>query len=201
MSLAATAFGEVTALHAGRVARHARRFLHVARKRGELMAEAAAMFPGAMTAISHRYAACRGDNCWRQWNTGVVIANHNSPGSGGDFGHRKRRSRLDEEKLRQARQSATSGCRSRPPFTPPVVRPASRAVPRLSWNHVARPCACRCRSTPTAPPLLYSNVPDASPRNPGRSDRFEPVRFAEQIEAMYAAGVHAPLSKWGPARC
>jgi hypothetical protein len=96
-------FGEVTALHtAGALDRKA--FFSVARKRGELMAEAAAMFPGAMTAISH--AADAVASLLASWNTGVVIANHNSPESGRHFWYRERHS--------GDRRKITTGCDSLP---------------------------------------------------------------------------------------
>jgi acyl transferase domain-containing protein len=174
-------FGEVTALHtAGVLDRKA--FFAVARKRGELMAEAAAMFPGAMTAVSHAADAVAA--LLASWNTGVVIANHNSPEQVVISGIESA-IQATEEKLR------TAGIRfQRLPvstaFHSAVVRPAAAPF-RTFLEHVAvhRPqLPVYANSTAAA----YSTVPDAI-RETLAGQIAEPVRFAEQIEAMYAAGV------------
>jgi acyl transferase domain-containing protein len=174
-------FGEVTALHtAGVLDRKA--FFAVARKRGELMAEAAAMFPGAMTAVSHAADAVAA--LLASWNTGVVIANHNSPEQVVISGIESA-IQATEEKLR------TAGIRfQRLPvstaFHSAVVRPAAAPF-RTFLEHIAmhRPqLPVYANSTAAA----YSTVPDAI-RETLAGQIAEPVRFAEQIEAMYAAGV------------
>jgi malonyl CoA-acyl carrier protein transacylase len=174
-------FGEVTALHtAGVLDRKA--FFAVARKRGELMAEAAAMFPGAMTAISH--AADAVASMLANWNTGVVIANHNSPDQVVISGIESA-IQATEEKLRQAairfqRLPVSTA------FHSSVVRPAAAPF-RTFLEHIAinKPLLPVYANSMAA---VYSNVPDAI-RETLAGQIAEPVRFAEQIEAMYAAGV------------
>ena len=179
--VAGHSFGEVTALHtAGVLDRKA--FFAVARKRGELMAEAAAMFPGAMTAISH--AADAVASLLATWNTGVVIANHNSPDQVVISGIESA-IQATEEKLRQAairfqRLPVSTA------FHSAVVRPATAPF-RAFLDHIGvhKPLMPVYANSMAA---VYSNVPDAI-RETLASQIAEPVRFAEQIEAMYAAGV------------
>jgi acyl transferase domain-containing protein/acyl carrier protein len=174
-------FGEVTALHtAGVLDRKA--FFAVARKRGELMAEAAAMFPGAMTAVSH--AADAVVALLASWNTGVVIANHNSPEqvviSGIESAIQATEEKLRAAGIRFQRLPVSTA------FHSAVVRPAAAPF-RTFLEHVAvhRPqLPVYANSTAAA----YSTVPDAI-RETLAGQIAEPVRFAEQIEAMYAAGV------------
>ncbi|HRW49578.1 MAG TPA: beta-ketoacyl synthase N-terminal-like domain-containing protein, partial [Caldilinea sp.] len=174
-------FGEVTALlTAGVLDRKA--FFAVARKRGELMAEAAAMFPGAMTAISH--AADAVTSLLASWNTGVVVANHNSPEQVVISGIESA-IQATEEKLRQAairfqRLPVSTA------FHSVVVRPAAAPF-RAFLDHITvhKPLVPVYANSMAA---TYSSVPDAI-RETLAGQIAEPVRFAEQIEAMYAAGV------------
>jgi len=174
-------FGEVTALHtAGVLDRKA--FFAVARKRGELMAEAAAMFPGAMTAISH--AADTVATMLANWNTGVVIANHNSPDqvviSGIESAIQATEEKLRAAAIRFQRLPVSTA------FHSSVVRPAAAPF-RTFLEHIAfqKPLMPVYANSTAS---LYSNVPDAI-RETLADQIAEPVRFAEQIEAMYAAGV------------
>jgi malonyl CoA-acyl carrier protein transacylase len=180
-AVAGHSFGEVTALHsAGALDRKA--FFSVARKRGELMAEAAAMFPGAMTAISHASDAVA--SLLASWNTGVVIANHNSPDQVVISGIESA-IHATEEKLRQAairfqRLPVSTA------FHSAVVRPATAPF-RAFLEHIAisRPLMPVYANSLAA---VYSSAPD-NIRDTIAGQIAEPVRFAEQIEAMYAAGV------------
>jgi acyl transferase domain-containing protein len=174
-------FGEVTALHtAGVLDRKA--FFAVARKRGELMAEAAAMFPGAMTAISHATDAVA--TMLANWNTGVVIANHNSPDqvviSGIESAIQATEEKLRAAAIRFQRLPVSTA------FHSAVVRPAAAPF-RAFLEHIAfqKPLLPVYANSTAS---LYSNVPDAI-RETLADQIAEPVRFAEQIEAMYAAGV------------
>ncbi|MFO7634431.1 MAG: beta-ketoacyl synthase N-terminal-like domain-containing protein, partial [Caldilinea sp.] len=174
-------FGEVTALYAaGALDRKA--FFSVARKRGELMAEAAAMFPGAMTAISH--AADAVASLLANWNTGVVIANHNSPEqvviSGIENAIQATEEKLREAAIRFQRLPVSTA------FHSSVVRPAAAPF-RAFLDHIGihKPLMPVYANSVAA---VYSGVPDAI-RETLAGQIAEPVRFAEQIEAMYAAGV------------
>ena len=174
-------FGEVTALYAAG-ALDQKAFLHVARKRGELMAEAAAMFPGAMTAISHPAAEVA--ELLASWNTGVVIANHNAPDQVVISGIESA-IEASEERLRTGRDPLSApacchgvsfdGCASR-----------HGAVPRLLEACAGPRAGLPVYANSTA--SVYSNVPDAV-RETLADQIALPVLFAEQLEAMYAAGV------------
>jgi polyketide-type polyunsaturated fatty acid synthase PfaA len=184
-------FGEVTALHtAGVLDRKA--FFAVARKRGELMAEAAAMFPGAMTAISHATDAVA--TMLANWNTGVVIANHNSPDqvviSGIESAIQATEEKLRAAAIRFQRLPVSTA------FHSSVVRPAAAPF-RAFLEHIAfqKPLLPVYANSTAS---LYSNVPDAI-RETLADQIAEPVRFAEQIEAMYAAGVRT-FVEVGPRR-
>ncbi|MBC7173477.1 MAG: acyltransferase domain-containing protein, partial [Polyangiaceae bacterium] len=72
-AVAGHSFGEVTALHAAGVLGEAD-MLRVARRRGELMRDAAAT-PGAMTAVSADVDRVR--ELLAKWGLPVVVANHN----------------------------------------------------------------------------------------------------------------------------
>ncbi len=121
-------FGEVTALHAaGALDRKA--FFSIARKRGELMAEAASMFPGAMTAVFHdadtdRRTACRVEH-------GRGHCQPQQPGTGRHFRHHDRH-RGVEERLTEA-GIRFSACPSRPRSIPPSCDRRPRRS-RHSWN-------------------------------------------------------------------
>ena len=174
-------FGEVTALYAAG-ALDQKAFLHVARKRGELMAEAAAMFPGAMTAISHPAAEVA--ELLASWNTGVVIANHNAPDqvviSGIESAIEASEERLRKAGIRYQRLPVATA------FHSTVVRPATAPF-HAYLNHVpvhAPVLPVYANSTAS----IYSSVPDAV-RETLADQIALPVLFAEQLEAMYAAGV------------
>ena len=173
-------FGEVTALYAAG-ALDQKAFLHVARKRGELMAEAAAMFPGAMTAIAHPAAAIA--ELLAQWNTGVVIANHNTPDqvviSGIEAAVAACEERLRQAGIRHQRLPVATA------FHSTVVRPATAPF-HAYLNHVpVHAPAVPVYANSTA--AVYSSVPEAV-RETLADQIALPVLFAEQVEAMYAAG-------------
>ncbi|MFN8470356.1 MAG: beta-ketoacyl synthase N-terminal-like domain-containing protein, partial [Caldilineaceae bacterium] len=173
-------FGEVTALYAAG-ALDKKAFLHVARKRGELMAEAAAMFPGAMTAIAHPAAAVA--ELLAQWNTGVVIANHNTPDqvviSGIEAAVAACEERLRQAGIRHQRLPVATA------FHSTVVRPATAPF-HAYLSHVpvhAPGVPVYANSTAS----VYSSVPEAV-RETLADQIALPVLFAEQVEAMYVAG-------------
>ena len=174
-------FGEVTALHAaGSLDRKA--FFSIARKRGELMAEAASMFPGAMTAVFHN--ADKIAELLAEWNRGVVIANHNSPEqvviSGITTAIEAVEERLTEAGIRFSRLPVSTA------FHSTVVRPAAAPFQTfLEHMPVERPqLPVYANSTATTYPSVVEAMRETLARQIAR-----PVRFAEQIEAMYAAGI------------
>ena len=174
-------FGEVTALHAaGSLDRKA--FFSISRKRGELMAEAASMFPGAMTAVFHD--ADKIAELLAEWNRGVVIANHNSPEqvviSGITTAIEAVEERLTEAGIRFSRLPVSTA------FHSTVVRPAAAPFQTfLEHVQVDSPqLPVYANSTATTYPSVVEAMRETLSRQIAR-----PVRFAEQIEAMYAAGI------------
>ncbi|HTN91440.1 MAG TPA: beta-ketoacyl synthase N-terminal-like domain-containing protein, partial [Sorangium sp.] len=176
-AFAGHSFGEITALHAAG-ALSAADLLRVARRRGELMGEASSE-RGAMIAVPRAIDEVRalglGD---------VVVANHNGPkqvvlsGSVAAI-------EAAEERLRglgiQARRLDVAAA-----FHSPLVSEASAPFREFLGGIAVE--------APGAP--VYSNA-EVEPY-PGGGDAArdrlarqlaEPVRFVEQIERMYAAGV------------
>ncbi|WP_433933665.1 SDR family NAD(P)-dependent oxidoreductase [Sorangium cellulosum] len=176
-AFAGHSFGEITALHAAG-ALSAADLLRVARRRGELMG-AASSERGAMIAVPRAIDEVRalglGD---------VVVANHNGPKqvvlSGSVAAIEAAERRLGELGIQARRLDVAAA------FHSPLVAEA-RAPFRefLAGIEVGAPAA-----------PVYSNA-EVEPYpggGDGARDRLarqlaEPVRFVEQIERMYAAGV------------
>ncbi|MGW1076607.1 SDR family oxidoreductase [Streptomyces sp. NPDC002537] len=172
--------GELTALHAAG-AYDAGTLMHLARRRGALMHDAAADAPGGMAAVAagpeETAAAVAGiDEIW--------IANHNGPGqtvlSGTGPALAAVTARLDGTRV---------------PVTP---LPAAAAFHSPLVAGARAPFEETLRAAPVRAPAIdaYSNT-DAAPYPPDPeavrvrlADHLTaPVRFADQVEAMYAAGV------------
>ena len=173
-------FGEVTALHAAG-ALDARTMLAVARRRGELMRDAAAT-PGAMTAVTATIDAVTA--VIKAAGTDVVVANHNSPNqvvlSGETPSIEAAEKALDAAGLRFQRLTVATAFHSK------VV--AASAKPFAEF------LATVTVTAPTRP--VYANSLAAP--YPADADKVRavlsaavaaPVRFVEQIEAMWNAGV------------
>ncbi|RLU89245.1 beta keto-acyl synthase [Streptomyces griseocarneus] len=172
--------GELTALHAAG-AYDADTLMRLAHRRGALMHAAAADAPGGMAAVAagpeETAAAVAGID-------GIWIANHNGPGqtvlSGTGPALAAVTARLDEAGI---------------PVTP-LSAAAAFHSPLVADAHA--PFEETLRATPVRAPAVdvYSNT-DASPYPPDpeavrarlAAHLTAPVRFADQIEAMYTAGV------------
>ncbi len=183
--VAGHSFGEVTALHAaGALDRKA--FFSVARKRGELMAEAASMFPGAMTAVFHDADAVA--DLLGEWNKGVVIANHNSPEqvviSGITTAIEAVEENLTNAGIRFSRLPVSTA------FHSTVVKPA--AAPFQTFLELVPMASPRLPVYSNSSATVYSSDVDAMRETLSRQIA-RPVRFAEEIEAMYSAGVRTFL--------
>ncbi len=167
-------FGELTALHRAGVMEFSTLLL-AARKRGELMAAAAAGTPGAMAAVmgpSEAVTAHLGE--------GVVLANLNAPDqtviAGEAAAVEAAMSRLDAAGLRCTRLPVATA------FHSPVV--ASAGAELSVWLGERKFAATRIpvyRNTTAAP---HKKAIAAALGEHLRS----PVRWVEQIEAMYAGG-------------
>ncbi|MFF2731882.1 SDR family NAD(P)-dependent oxidoreductase [Streptomyces sp. NPDC058008] len=179
--VAGHSFGELVALHAAG-ALEAEPLVGLARRRGELMREAAAT-PGAMLAVAagrtrteEAVAACGARDVW--------TANHNAPAqtvlSGTPEAIEAVERKLAAEGITTRRLQAATA------FHSPVVAPASE------------PLRTYLAGIPVGEPLLdvYGNADaEVYPSAPGEIRRriaehlASPVLFSDGIEAMYAAGV------------
>jgi acyl transferase domain-containing protein len=173
-------FGEVTALHAAGVFSEDVA-LRIARKRGALMAEAATTSDGAMCAVTATVEEVR--RLIEGWGLSVVIANHNAPNQVVVSG--------DTAAIDDATQRfSTAGMKARrldvaTAFHSEIVSPAT--VPFASF------LAAIPFGTPEVP--VYANA-TAQPygsdtqtiRTTLANQIAQPVRFAEQIQAMWRAG-------------
>src|SRR5262249_15908230 len=173
-------FGELVALHAAG-AFDAVALLRLARRRGELMRDAARS-PGAMLAIACPPDAVEdllSEHAGRLW-----VANYNSPQQTVVSGR-------VEAIESVARQLERRGVTARPltaatAFHSPVVADAGN--PLLEFLHELDIAAPRLQVYGNADAAPYPTEPDAV-RARIADHLAAPVRFTEQIRAMYAAGV------------
>ncbi|MFZ9889762.1 MAG: acyltransferase domain-containing protein, partial [Myxococcota bacterium] len=174
-------FGELTALHAAGAYDYGT-LLRLARRRGELMAQAATL-PGGMVAVSANVERVR--TALRDAQTeGVVVANHNAPDQVVISG--------ESAALMHAVQFLTkTGLRNRPlpvatAFHSPLVAPAAaglrQALEEVSFAPLRAPVFANASARP------YPDEPAAQAELLA-SQLCGEVRFVDQIEAMYAAGV------------
>jgi acyl transferase domain-containing protein len=172
-------FGELTALHAAG-AIDAGDFLQSARLRGELMARSRE--PGTMIAVSADPGALRARVA--HWPSGVAMANHNGPAQtvlcGPVPAIEEMERRLAEAGLACVRLAVSGAFHSA--LMEPAVAPFRAHLNALALG------------APSVP--VYSNVSaapyatDAGSLRDGLAAQLtSPVRFAEQIERMYASGV------------
>ncbi len=175
-------FGEVTALHAAGVLSE-EDFLAMARRRGELMAQAA-VNPGAMIAVAQPIERIR---CLLEaWDTPVVIANHNAPDqvvlSGETSAIEGVEEKLAELQITVRRLPVATA------FHSAVVAKAGdefrEYLDEVEFAAAKRP--------------VYSNtsglVHDANPvalRAKLAEQLARPVKFVDMIESMYEAGVRS----------
>jgi len=171
-------FGEVSALHAAGVL-NATDLLRVARRRGELMAEAARK-PGAMIAV----ALPREDVEALVSEPGVVIANHNGPRQVVLSGETDAVERA--EVALKARGATVRRLDVATAFHSPVV---AEAVP--AFAEALDGVAFEAAAVPVYAGSTAAHYPaDAAGARALLSGQIaRPVRFVETIEAMYAAGV------------
>jgi polyketide-type polyunsaturated fatty acid synthase PfaA len=178
--VAGHSFGELTALyHAGVYSEED--FLRIARKRGELMA-AASDLDGAMTAVVSDVDTVVAR--LEEWGVDVVIANHNSPSqvvlSGATSAIEQVEERLAEAGMKYKRLKVATA------FHSPLVSDSSAPL-KSFLDDVAF----------SAPNLaVYANsTADVYPEDADQMRALlagqvaQPVRFVEQLQAMYDAGV------------
>ncbi len=173
-------FGELSALHAAGVY-DTNQLLALAATRGELM-HLAAKYPGTMTAVS--YSATALASLLSEWKIDITIANHNSPKqvvlSGSIDAIEAVEEKLTQQSIAFARLKVASAFHTK--IVAPACTPFEEYLSQLSF------------ASPSAP--VYSNTnaqayPD-SPQSFAKQLAEQialPVRFADQIEAMYTSGV------------
>jgi acyl transferase domain-containing protein/NADP-dependent 3-hydroxy acid dehydrogenase YdfG len=179
-AVAGHSFGELPALFCAGVI-STDDTIRLARRRGELMA-AAATQPGSMLAVSMPLAEL--DPLLAQWQADVAIANHNAPrqvvlsGAASSLG--------DVSARLTARGITVRALPVSTAFHSPLV--ASASPPFLDS---LRSCEFRQPALP-----VYSNADGAPyPADPDRAREqlaaqiARPVRFVDQVEALYASGV------------
>ncbi|HEY8430713.1 MAG TPA: beta-ketoacyl synthase N-terminal-like domain-containing protein, partial [Sandaracinaceae bacterium] len=171
-------FGEVSALHAAGALSEAD-FLRVARERGERMAEAAKS-DGAMLAVSARIEDVRA--IVREASLAVTVANHNHPEqvvlSGTTDAIARAEEALRERRVRASRLDVATA------FHSPIVAASREPFARFLETIEIGPLSAPVYANATAAPYEASAV-----RETLAAQIAEPVRFVEQIEAMYADGI------------
>ncbi len=180
-AVAGHSFGEVTALHAAGVL-SAADAIAVARKRGELMAQASATVPGSMTAAVATIEQLQ--PLLDAWGTDVVVANHNGPKqvvlSGSTDAIAAVEAKLAGEGITAKRLNVATAFHSK--LVSGSVGPFDEFLDGVKFGKASVP--------------VYANATAAPYKKTAKAQRAtlseqigNPVRFVEQIEAMYAAGV------------
>ncbi|MBX3271842.1 MAG: SDR family oxidoreductase [Sandaracinaceae bacterium] len=178
-AVAGHSFGEVTALAAAGVLSR-EDAIRVARRRGELMAEAAAT-PGAMTAVSAARDAI--EVALTPWPEGLVVANHNGPTqvvlSGPLAAIEAAEAALSGAKLAFRRLPVATAFHSS--VVAGSTEPFARFLESVSFSTPSVPVYANREAAPypVAPPDARALL---------AAQLASPVRFVESIEAMYAAG-------------
>ena len=173
-------YGEITALAAAGVLDE-ESMLRVSRKRGELMADASDI-SGTMSAV--RATADELQTLLEKWDTDVVIANHNSPNqcvlSGATDAIEAVEEKLDDEKIPYTRLSVSTAFHSS--LVSDSEEPFFDFLKDIDFADANFD--------------VYSNsLADVYPddademRNTLAGQLARPVRFVEQIDAIYERGV------------
>jgi len=189
-AVAGHSFGELTALcAAGALAPED--LLRLARRRGELMAAAPAV-PGAMTSVAARCEDVQ--PLLDEWKLDVVVANHNSPKqlvlSGATEAISEVERRLSEKGMAATRLEVATAFHSS--LVSPAAQPLREFLASVSLTAPSIPVFANTSAAP------YPSEPEAM-RDLLAHQLARPVRFVEQIEAMYASGVRT-FVEVGPGR-
>ncbi|MAC26947.1 MAG: beta keto-acyl synthase, partial [Myxococcales bacterium] len=179
-SVGGHSFGEVIALHAAGVLSE-EDAIRVARERGERMAAVAAN-PGAMTAVSAPADEVRAKvEAWAI--PGLVLANHNGPKqivlSGPTEAIEAAEVKLGEAKMRFKRLGVATAFHSE--VVADATGPFGAFLEGVAVSAPTRPVYANSEAAPYASDA-------AAIRATLGGQIAKPVRFVEQIEAMYAAG-------------
>ncbi len=183
-SAAGHSFGELTALYAAQALSEAD-FLAVARKRGELMAAAAAS-PGAMTAVVAARDAV--EAVLKELESQAVVANHNSPTqvviSGPTAAVEAAEQAFKAKKVRSTRLPVATAFHS--PVVADSVKPFADFLSGVTLSVPTFPVFANSTAAPHAK--------DAAAIKTLVAEQIgKPVRFVEEIEAMHQAGARVFL--------
>ncbi len=180
VAVAGHSYGELTALHCAGVLSE-EHFLAASRRRGELMADAAKL-PGAMTAVAADVDKLR--ELLAAWESPVVVANHNHPTqvvlSGETDAVAEVERKLDAEGLMAKRLTVATAFHS--PVVADAAAPYADFLSGLRFSKASLPVYGNATAAP------YPKAAAAARKQLGQQI-VSPVRFVEQVEAMYAAGV------------
>jgi acyl transferase domain-containing protein len=189
--VAGHSFGELTALHvAGALSLED--LIRAARRRGELMARAAASVPGAMTAVPHPREEV--ERLLQAWGSDVTVANHNAPRqvvlAGTTSAVKDVERRLAGEGITARRLPVATAFHS--PLVSASIEPFLAYLRDLSMVAPEMPVYSNTEATP------YPDDPDAGrPLLAGLGAR--PVRFVEMVRAMHETGART-FVEVGPGR-
>ncbi|MBM74320.1 MAG: hypothetical protein CMK59_02870, partial [Proteobacteria bacterium] len=177
-------YGEITALHVADVV-NTETFFNLSKKRGALMAEAA-QIPGSMSAV--KASASKLQSLLDEWKVDVVIANHNSPVQSVISGTTEDIERVegllhDAGVTAQRLKVATA-------FHSKVVGSAVKPFKEFLNTQTINPPQMSVYANSSA--TLYPEQPSEI-RSVIANQVAQPVRFVEQIEAMYEAGARTFL--------
>ncbi|WP_204080228.1 type I polyketide synthase [Mycobacterium riyadhense] len=180
IALGGHSFGEVIALCGAGVLSDAAG-LRIAGKRGALMAEAASNTDGAMCAVSAPVEPIV--DLLQAWGLPVVVANHNSPNqvvfSGAAEAIEEMTRRLNEMGIRATLLSVDTAFHS--PIVAAATAPFTDFLADIPFGKPAIPVYANATAQP------YDGDADAM-RATLASQLGKPVRFLEQVRAMWTAG-------------
>ncbi len=180
-AVAGHSFGEEAALYAAD-AYGLEDFLKIARRRGELMARASTV-PGAMAAVAGDVRQI--EALLHQWDSRVVVANHNSPKqcvlSGELTEVAQVQSRLEEAGFKTTRLKTSTA------FHSPLVSDSSPAFEEFLGGIPLRAPRIPVYSNTTA--MVFPTEPSQMRRLMARH-LAEPVRFAAEVQKMRDDGVN-----------
>lgn len=182
-AVAGHSFGELVALHHAGVL-DADTLVRVARRRGELMRDASATAPGAMTAVAQTAEEVESLIARLGLGGALVVANRNAPRqvvvSGRAAACADLERALGEQGVTARRLAASAAFHS--PLMAGVVAPFHEFLTAVTVREPRIPVYGNATAA------VYPSDP-AAVRGRLADHLSAPVRFVEQIEAMYASGV------------
>lgn len=168
-------FGEIVALHAAGVIAEADA-LRIARRRGELMRDAAASGSGAMCAL-----ACSIERARALIGPSLAIANHNAPEQVVVSGPTEAIAALEAHGVAATRLPVAAAFHSAQ--VAPACVPFGEFLATIDFAEPRMPVYANAHASPYGDAIAGSDVGAVLAQQIA-----QPVRFVETIEAMYAAG-------------